>query len=444
MLTLADLEPEGYETVVVAAPDAQGQLTGRRLPVRHFLANPEAGIDICGYILAHDLARVPQAVPFAGEHTGWADAHLRPDLATLRPYPGAPGTAVCLADVVDAAGEPVPVSPRAVLRHQVVAARRLGYEVLLGPELEFYLFRGHPRDARRRGFRDLEPTFLTRAAGSVVGQAVEEPFFRRLRAELEAAGIPVASCHAEYGYGQWEVTLEHAEALEAADRHLLYKAGVKELALQADMTASFMAKPIADEPGSSCHLHCSLRADGRLAFPEELGSGRLSATGQHFLGGVLARLPELALCFAPSVNSYKRHVPGQVAGGAVCWGLDNRTAAVRVVGAGDSLRLELRYPGADANPYLAAAALIAAGLDGIETARNPGPPVVGDSDARSDLTHTPASLGEALAAFEASAFAATAFGSEVVTHLAALARLEWTAYLQAVTDWEVLRAFELA
>ena len=444
MLTLADLQTGGYDTVVVATADAYGQLAGQRLPARRFVADPEAGVDLNAYLLTHDLGGEPQPVSFAGAHTGWASVRLQPELATLRPYPGAPGTAVCLADVVGAAGEPVPVAPRTVLRRQVEAARRLGYEVALGSELEFYLYRGHPQETRRRRFRDLEPTSLTRVVYTVAGQAAEEPFLRGVRAAMEAAGISVAGCQAEFGLGQWEVTLQHAEALEMADRHLLYKAGVKELALRAELTATFMAKPVADDLGSSCHLHCSLRAGARPVFPDGPGSGRLSPIGQHFLGGVLGRLPELALCFAPFVNSYKRHGPGLVSGGAVCWGADNRTAAVRVIGAGDSLRLELRYPGADANPYLAAAALIAAGLDGIATERDPGPPIAGDADSRDDLAHTPASLSEALAAFEASAFAAAAFGEEVVAHYAALARAEWAAYLKTVTDWELLRAFELA
>ena len=338
----------------------------------------------------------------------------------------------------------VAVAPRTILRRQVEAAGRRGYEVRLASELEFYLFRGHPREARRRRFRELEPTTLTHAAYGIVDQAVEEPFLRRVREAMERAGIAVAATQAELGRGQWEVNLDHAEALEMADRHLLYKSGIKELALREDLTATFMARPVAGEMGSSCHLHCSLRADGRPVFAEEPGSGRLSPLGRHFLGGLLRHLDATALLFAPFVNSYKRHAPGLAAGGVIAWGLDNRTLALRVAGAGDSLRLEHRYPGADVNPYLAAAAIIAAGLDGVDAACEPGAPVEGDADDRADLPRPPASLGAALAAVEASEFVATAFGPDVVAHYAGHARGEWSAFLAAVTDWEIDRAFELA
>lgn len=208
------------------------------------------------------------------------------------------------------------------------------------------------------------------------------------------------------------------------------------------MTATFMAKPAAADTGSSCHLHCSLWAGGEPVFPEEPGSARLSATGRHFVGGLLDHLAAAAVCFAPYANSYKRPRSGSAAGGVVAWRLDNRTVAVRVAGAGGSLRVEHRFPGADANPYLAAAALLAAGLAGIAARRDPGPPVEGDADADPGLPRPPASLGEALAAFEGSDFAKAAFGPEVVAHYAAHARAEWTAYLGAVTDWELRRGFE--
>jgi glutamine synthetase len=401
-------------------------------------------VAISSYALACDVVGRPLPVPFAGGRTGWHDVRLRPDLATLRPFSGAPGTAVCLADVVDAAGAPVAVAPRTILRRQGEQAARLGFAVRLATELEFYVFQGTTRAARGRRFRDLEPTTPARVAYGVGSHGVEEALIRPLRAELAAAGIAVAACQPEAGLGQWEVNLDPADPLEMADRHALYKAAVKELALRADLTVTFMAKPVADDLGSSCHLHCSLLADGRPVFPEAPGSADLSATGRRFLGGLLRHLDASALCFAPYANSYKRPLAGMAAGGVVAWGHDNRTVALRVAGTGDTLRIEHRYPGADVNPYLAAAALLAAGLEGVASGHDPGPPVAGDGDERGDLPRPPASLGDALAAFERSSFGAAAFGAEVAAHYAALARGEWQAYLRAVTDWELLRAFEAA
>jgi glutamine synthetase len=252
----------------------------------------------------------------------------------------------------------------------------------------------------------------------------------------------VGTTQAEAGRGQWEVNLDHTDPLQAADVTFLYKAGVKELARQAGHAVTFMARPVADDLGSSCHIHCSLRRDGDPVFPSAPGSGELSATGRHFVGGLLAHLPATAIWLAPYANSYKRHAPGFAAGGVLAWGTDNRYVAVRVVGHGDSLRAEHRFPGADVNPFLATAAVIAAGLEGVASAREPGPPVAGNADERQDLPRPPASLGDALAAFESSTFVKTTFGESVAAHYAAHARAEWKAYLAAVTDWEIVRGFE--
>jgi glutamine synthetase len=262
---------------------------------------------------------------------------------------------------------------------------------------------------------------------------------------MEACGIPVDACQAEYGLGQWEVNLEHAPALETADRHAVYKAGVKELALAEGLSATFMAKPVAADMGSSCHLHVSLvnLVDGSPGFPKRDGAAGLSAVMNAFLGGMVEHLSETALFFAPFVNSYKRHVGDMAfAGGPIAWGMDNRTVSFRVVGSGPSLRIEHRFAGADANPYLAIAALIAAGVDGVEHALDPGPPATGNAYAREDLGRAPGSLGDAIAVFEASEWASATFGKEVVEHYAEMARAEWKGYLSAVTDWEIDRGFE--
>jgi glutamine synthetase len=353
-----------------------------------------------------------------------------------------------MCDVVDEErGAPVEILPRRVLQRQVERAEALGFEVLVGSELEFYLFRESFREARGAGFRGLEPTTLVRSDYSIVGQGAREGFLGRVRAAMDGCGIPVDASQAEYGLGQWEVNLEQAPALETADRHSVYKAGVKELAVAEGLSATFMAKPVAADMGSSCHLHVSLvnLVDGSPGFARRDGTAGLSAVMNAFLGGLVARLAETALFFAPFVNSYKRHVGGMAfAGGPIAWGIDNRTASFRVVGAGPSLRVEHRFAGADANPYLATAALIAAGVDGVEHALDPGPPVTGNAYARADIARAPASLGAAIDAFETSEWASTTFGTEVVEHYAAIARAEWQGYLHAVTDWEIDRGFEHA
>jgi glutamine synthetase len=443
MLAVDDLERAGYHTIVLATPDTQGRPVGRQLPLRRFLEDPSAGVEVSSYILVYDLAGIPlHDSPFAGAQTGYHDVRLHPDLRTLRPYPGVPGTAICLADAVDEGGEDVPFAPRALLKRQMQAARHAGFDIRLATELEFYLFHNDPREARRRGFLDLEPTTANRSTYGTVAAIAQQPFLSAVCQAMFAAGISVGSAQTEAGRGQWEVNFEHADPLQAADHHLLYKACVKELARRSGLTVTFMARPVADDLGSSCHLHFSLTADGQPVFPVEPGSGSLSPTARHVIGGLLEHLSATSYFFAPFANSYKRHAPGFAAGGVAAWGQDNRSVAIRVVGQGDSLRVEHRFPGADANPYLAAAALIASGLDGISNQRNPGPPVEGDADARGDLSRPPRSLGEALAVLQDSQFVKIAFGSSVAAHYAAHARAEWMATLSAVTDWELTRGFE--
>lgn len=442
MLALEDINARDFDTVIIAAADLQGRLYGRRVPQRRFAADPEEGVDICTCALAWDTGQnLGAEVPFGGFHTGWHDFRLVPDLGTLRPYPGSSRTAICLADAFDEAGNPVEIAPRAILRRQLERAEQLGYRVVLASELEFYLYKGTAQQARLKRFQDLQPTTLVRSDYSIVGQAVEEPFIASIRREMDAADIPVFACQAEFGYGQWEVNLEHSDALEMADRHVIYKAGVKEMAMRADLAVTFMPKPHAAEFGSSCHLHCSLWRGDAPAFAVP-GSHELSGEGLHFVGGLMEHLSETALFYAPHVNSYKRNASDDVAGGVIAWGYDNRTVTVRVIGRSRSLHVEHRYAGADANPYLASAALIAAGLDGIERQRDPGPPVRGNAYECPDVQRAPRSLPDAIAAFEASPFVASTFGDEAVVHYGSIARAEWNSFLQAVTDWEIMTDFE--
>lgn len=448
MLSVEQLADSGFDTVIVGAPDFHGRLFGKRIPAERFIRFPTEEPSICTVALAYDVTETnldaPRPIPFAGLHTGWHDVRLRPDLTTLRPYPAVAGTAACLADVIDEEGEPVDFVPRAILRRQTERARAAGYEVLLGSELEFYVFREPLREARRRRFAGLEPTTLVHSDHRVYGQASLEPFMARIRREMGLAGIPVAASQAEYGLGQWEVNLDHTHALEMSDRHVIYKEAIKEMAVQEGLSLTFMARPMQDDLGSSCHFHCSLRtADDEPVFPSEPGSSELSREGRSFLAGLMSHLDETALFFAPYVNSYKRHaVP--YSGALNAWGIDNRTLGFRVVSAGPSLRIEHRYGGADLNPYLAAAAIIAGGLDGIEKGLDPGDSIVGNAYEQPGLPRPPESLGRAIELFEESDFVAGVFGKEAVATYATHARHEWERYLSDVTEWELIRAFELA
>jgi glutamine synthetase len=448
MLSIDDLTRDNYETLIVAAPDFHGRLFGKRIPAARFVQAPNEHPSICTCAMTYDVTEMNQGaaeqIPFAGFHTGWNDFHLRPDVSTLRPYPGVEATAVCLADLVDDEGELLGFAPRALLQHQVERAHDQGYRVLLGSELEFYAFRESARNARARRFHDLEPTTLVHSDHRIGGQVSLEPFLSRVRREMTTAGIPVYATQAEFGLGQWEINLDYADALEMADRHVVYKESLKEMAVQEGLAITFMARPCQNDLGSSCHFHCSLRfADDEPAFASKDNPAQLSATGMAFLGGLMAHRDETALWFAPYVNSYKRHAVHS-SGAINAWGRDNRTLGFRVVGSGSSLRIEHRYPGADVNPYLAAAAIIAAGLDGIEKGTDPGPAIVGNAYDHPELPRSPSSLGDAIELFEASEFASEVFGKEVIANYAIHARHEWQAYLSDVTQWEVERAFELA
>lgn len=443
MLSVGELEDAGIRQVAIATPDTQGRPVGRTVPVERFVADPEVGVDISSYALIYDLAGMPlYDSPFAGPHSGYHDIRLKPDLATLRHYPGAEGTALCIADVVDAHGDLVPYSPRTILRQQVASAEKAGFEVLLASELEFYLFRESPAEARSQEFRRLHPTTPERSTYGIAPAIAQRGFLQAVTQEMQRAEVAASAAQTEAGRGQWEINLDHADPLTSADAHLAFKLGVKEIARAHGMSATFMARPIADDLGSSCHIHLSLSRGGEPVFPDSPGSGGVSRTARHAIGGLLFHLAASAIFLAPYVNSYKRHVSGFAAGQVTAWGMDNRSVAIRVAGHGASLRLEHRYPGADVNPYLAMAVLIAAALDGIDVRREPGPPAIGDADAQSDLPRPPSSLGSAIDAFTSSTFGLDLFGSDVARHFAAHAQAEWAASLAAVTDWDVIRGFE--
>ncbi len=438
------------DTVVVAFPDLQGRPVGKRVTASHYLDQvAEHGIDACDYLLAVDLDMTPlPGYRFAGWDQGYGDLVAIPDASTLRLLPWVEGTAFVLCDLVDREGAPIAVSPRQILRDQIARAAEHGLEVRGATEVEFFLFNTSPAEAAARGWQALEPASRTIQDYQLLETSDHEYVLRQVRNDLLQAGVPVECSKGEAGRGQVEVNVTYGGALEAADRHLILKQAVKEIAAQHGRAVTFMAKWSMDEVGSSCHLHTSLweTASGRPlmapAAPDEAGAADgLSALGRWWLAGQLAAARDLAWCFAPTLNSYKRYVPGSWAPTAVVWGEDNRTCGFRAVGSGPGRRIESRVPGADVNPYLALAGAIAGGLWGIDHELDPGPPFRGNG-YEADVLRLPTTLVEASEAFEASEIARAAFGEDVHHHLANTARQEWLAANRAVTDWELARYFE--
>lgn len=438
------------ETVVTALPDLYGRLVGKRITGRFFLDEVVGhGMHVCDYLMACDVEMDPTpGYAFTSWATGYGDLHAVPDLGTLRRAAWLDRSAVVLCDAFRGDPEaPVAVSPRAILRRQIEAAAAAGLHARMGSELEFFLFEGGYAAARERGHRGLRTTQGYVEDYHLLSGTFVEPVLGAIRRDVDASAIPVEFSKGEWGPGQHEINLRYAPALEMADRHVLYKLAAKEIADAAGHCLTFMAKWDAELAGNSLHIHVSLwdaAGDPAFAGDEPLLGTRLgsSETFRFALGGMLAHARELAWFFAPTVNSYKRYRPGTFAPTGIAWSVDNRTAGFRVVGSGPSLRVECRIPGADANPYLAYAALLAASLDGIARRLDPGPAFQGDVYAAEGLPQVPHALPEAIAELEQSAFARRAFGDEVIDHLLHFARTEQACFEGAVTDFERARYFE--
>lgn len=452
MLTREELEARvsdgSIDTVLVCFTDLQGRLMGKRVTGRHFVDHVavEGAIEACVYLLAVDVDMTPlPGYRYANWETGYGDFRAVPDFSTLREIPWLERTALVLCDLTDIdRGAPVEVSPRQILRRQVERARARGFEVYCGSELEFFLFRESYEEAAAKGYRNLTPHAGFIQDYHILQTTRDEYLIRAIRNGMDGAGIPVEFSKGEAGCGQHEINLRYADALTMADRHVIYKNGAKEIASLAGRAITFMAKHRMDEVGSSCHLHSSVWSTqtGTSLMWDEHAEHHLSPVFAGWLGGLIATGRELAWCFAPTVNSYKRYQPESWAPTALAWGRDNRTCGFRLVGHGPSFRVESRIPGADCNPYLAFAATIAAGLHGIEHRLEPPPPLEGNAYATAGVEMVPTSIVEAIEALEGSEVAKAAFGEEVHHHLINTARQEWLAFCGAVTDWELRRNFE--
>ncbi len=425
------------DTVLLALTDMQGRLQGKRFTAQHFLnAALDHGAEACNYLLAVDVdMNTVDGYAMSSWETGYGDFVMVPDISTLRRTPWLEGTALLLADLQWHDHTPVAASPRQILRRQIERLEERGWNALAATELEFLVFDTSYRDAFKQGYRDLEHANLYNVDYSMLGTSHVEPLIRRIRNEMLGAEMVVENSKGECNFGQHEVNFLYDAALPTADKHAIYKNGSKEIADQEGKAITFMAKYDQRE-GSSCHVHLSLRdGEDRPVFADQ------PIVFESFLAGILATLRELTLFHAPNVNSYKRFASASFAPTTVAWGTDNRTCAVRVLGEGHAKRVELRVPGADVNPYLTIAALIAGGLHGVD-GHLPLEPELRGNAYSADAERVPTTLHEARELFAASAVAREAFGEEVVAHYLNNARIELEAFGAAVTDWERVRGFE--
>ncbi len=442
MLTLnelkRDVESGLIDTVVVAFTDMQGRLMGKRVHAQYFVDENIAdhGVEGCNYLLALDMEM--ETIPgysIASWEQGYGDFAMRPDLDSLRRIPWLEGTALVLCDVTWQDGSPVPPSPRQVLKAQVERAQALGYEPMIGSELEFYLLKESFEEAHAKHYRDLTPSVPYTLDYHVLATTYDEPFMRQIRNGMYGAGITVESSKGEAWPGQQEVNFKFADAVTMADNHSVYKNGAKEIAHLNGCSITFMAKPDHSWIGSSCHIHTSLWRDGENAFAGEPDAFK------QFLAGWIAGAKEMAIFLAPTINSYKRYATGSWAPTTLAWGHDNRTCGFRIVGHGAAQRIETRIPGGDVNPYLAFAALIAAGLHGIEAGLELPPALEGNA-YESDAERFPSTLREAIEALERGTIARAALGDDVVDHYLNYARTEQRLFDEVVTCYERERLFE--
>ncbi|MFF2962814.1 glutamine synthetase family protein [Streptomyces sp. NPDC057963] len=431
------------DTVVLAFPDMQGRLQGKRFAAGFFLDEVlEHGTEGCNYLLAVDTdMNTVDGFEMSSWERGYGDFAMHADLSTLRRVPWNEGTAMVMADLAQEDGSPVAAAPRRILTRQLERLAELGCTAHVGTELEFIVFKDTYEQAWDRNYRDLTPANQYNIDYSVLGTGRVEPLLRRIRNEMAAAGLTVESAKGECNPGQHEIVFRYDEALVTCDQHAVYKTGAKEIAAQEGVALTFMAK-FNEREGNSCHIHLSLRTtdgSGRGVMAAE--DGGMSPVMRHFLAGQLAALRDFSLLYAPNINSYKRFQPGSFAPTAVAWGHDNRTCSLRVVGHGRSMRFENRLPGGDVNPYLAVAGMVAAGIHGIEKGLELPEPCASNAYT-ADYDHVPTTLREAAELWERSEIARAAFGDDVVAHYRNMARVELEAFDAAVTDWELRRSFE--
>lgn len=442
----ADIETGQIDTVLTCIIDMQGRLMGKRFHAEAFLDMAEDETHCCNYLLATDLAMAtPEGYASTSWERGYGDYVMKPDLSTIRPVPWLDGTALVLCDVLDHHHhQPIPFAPREMLKKQIARAEALGLTPIMATELEFFLFQGTHDEIARTGFK-LQPISNYNEDYHIFQTSKEEPVMRPIRNHLRAMGIPIEGSKGEAEAGQEELNVKYAEALATADHHTLAKHGIKEIAHQQGFAASFLPKWHHNRVGSASHVHQSLWKDGKNAFfdaDQPLGKSRLM---DHYMAGLMTYAADYTYFMAPYINSYKRFAKGTFAPTQTVWSVDNRTAAFRLCGDGTkAVRVECRVPGADMNPYLAQAAMLAAGLKGIEEELDLPAPFAGDAYSDDDARHIPRTLRDARDALLASDMLKEALGEDVVAHYARAAEWEIEEFNRVVTDYEIARGFEKA
>jgi len=436
------------DTVLAVQVDMQGRLMGKRFQAEFFVEDAWRETHACNYLLATDMEMETVAgFKSTSWQAGYGDYTMKPDLDTLRRIPWLEGTALVLCDMLDHHSHAeVPHSPRAILKRQVARLEAMGMKAFVASELEFFLFRESYEEAQQKGLRDLTPISAYNEDYHIFQTTKEEGVMRAIRNGLNGADVPVENSKGEASPGQAEINVRYTDALTMADRHAIIKNGCKEIAWAQGRAISFMAKWDDDHSGSSCHIHQSLSSlDGAPLFYDKDAEHGMSDLMRHYLAGLLHHAGDVTCFLAPNINSYKRFMAGTFAPTKAIWSMDNRTAGYRICGAGSqAVRIECRVGGADLNPYLAIAAQIAAGIDGIENKRALEPEFVGDAYDDASIREIPATLRAATAALDQSAMLRAAFGDDVIDHYVHAARHEQREYDRRVTDWEVGRGFERA
>ncbi len=441
------------DTVIVAATDMQGRLMGKRFLAQFFVDKGYEETHCCNYLLTVDMEMTTvQGYKSTSWQTGYGDYVLKPDLSTLRPLPWLPGTALCLGDMLDHhTHEEVDIAPRTVLKRQVARARAMGFEPMMATELEFYLFENSYEQFRDwqqggQGWGGLKPISAYNEDYHIFQTTKEEEVMRAVRNGLYGAGIPVENSKGEAEAGQEEINYHYSDALDTADNHIIVKNGVKEIAWTKGRSVTFMAKYDHRRAGSSSHVHQSLwTKDGKPAFYDKADKHGMSATMKHFMAGQLAHARDITAFLAPYVNSYKRFTVGMFAPTKAVWSADNRTAGFRLCGGNTkAVRVECRIPGSDINPYLTCAALLAAGLDGIEKKMALEPEASGDMYQAKRVREIPKNLRDAAALMVKSRMLREAFGGDVIDHYHHAAQWEISETDRVVTDFELQRLLERA
>jgi glutamine synthetase len=453
MLTLKQLaaavKAGEIDTVVAAQVDMQGRLMGKRFQAEYFVDSAWAETHSCNYLQATDMEmETVQGYKATSWAAGYGDYTMKPDLSTLRRLPWLPGTALVLCDLLDHHTHAVvPHSPRAILKRQVARLESMGMKAFMATELEYFLFRQTYDEAQDAGFRGLQTFGAYNEDYHIFQTTKEEDINRAIRTGLQGAGIPVENSKGEASAGQGEINVRYADALTMGDRHAIIKNACKEIAWSRGRALSFMAKWSNKAAGSSSHIHQSLwSADGKKPlFLDAKADSGMSGLMRHYVAGLLHHASEITYFLAPYINSYKRFSAGTFAPTKAVWSKDNRTAGYRLCGEGSKgIRIECRVGGSDLNPYLAMAALLAAGLDGIENKRELEPAFVGDAYGGRDIREIPHTLRDATVALDGSAMLRAAFGEDVIDHYVHAARWEQEEYDRRVTDWELARGFERA